>query len=380
MRGWWQDLTDLVLPAECGGCGAPRTVLCPECRAALSGAAPSRVRPVPEPPGLPAVHAAAPYGDEVRAVLLAHKERGALALARPLGTALAAAVRAGLQEGDRAGGDGAWDAPAERGGAQRAAVGRHRERGGSTGSVRARAAEDGSGVASGDSSGGRRLQVVSSWGEGVPSAADRTTVRRGAAGVVAGGGEPRPGSGAGSCGEVPVLLVPVPSAARAVRSRGHDPVRRIALAAAGELRRAGMPARVAAVLRQRRAVVDQSGLNSGQRLANLEGALEVAAGGARVLAGGHVVLVDDLMTTGASLREAARAVREAVAHGTGTTVVYARAAWEGRGEQTRGSREENENLTYGRAGMAKVNGPVQSICAAVVAAPPDSFELNRNRP
>ena len=32
MRGWWQDLTDLVLPAECGGCGTPRTVLCAECR------------------------------------------------------------------------------------------------------------------------------------------------------------------------------------------------------------------------------------------------------------------------------------------------------------------------------------------------------------
>src|SRR3954453_9715517 len=96
MRGWWQDLTDLVLPAECGGCGRSRTVLCPECRAALSGAAPGRVRPVPEPPGLPVVHAAARYADEVRAVLLAHKGRGALALAAPLGTALAGAVRSGL--------------------------------------------------------------------------------------------------------------------------------------------------------------------------------------------------------------------------------------------------------------------------------------------
>ena len=71
-------------------------MLCPECRAALTGAAPSRVRPVPEPPGLPVVHAAAPYEDEVRAVLLAHKERGALTLAGPLGAALAGAVRAGL--------------------------------------------------------------------------------------------------------------------------------------------------------------------------------------------------------------------------------------------------------------------------------------------
>ncbi len=220
MRGWWRDLTDLVLPAECGGCGRARAVLCPECRAALSGAAPCRVRPAPEPPGLPVVHAAAPYEDEVRAVLLAHKERGALALAEPLGSALAGAVRAGLRE----------------------------------------------------------------------------ATARGAA----------PGAGA------PVLLVPVPSARRAVRTRGHDPARRIALAAAAELRRTGTPARVLAALRQRRAVADQSGLDARQRRDNMAGALAVAPGGGRLLrAGGPVVLVDDLMTTGASLAEAARAVRAA---------------------------------------------------------------------
>ncbi|MET8772298.1 ComF family protein, partial [Streptomyces sp. NPDC004658] len=39
MRGWWQDLTDLVLPADCAGCGAPRTALCPRCRATLRGSA-----------------------------------------------------------------------------------------------------------------------------------------------------------------------------------------------------------------------------------------------------------------------------------------------------------------------------------------------------
>ncbi len=91
VRNWWQEFAGLVLPAECGGCGRDREVLCPECRAVLGGTAPFRVRPVPEPPGLPAVHAAARYADEVRAALLAHKERGMLALARPLGVALAGA-------------------------------------------------------------------------------------------------------------------------------------------------------------------------------------------------------------------------------------------------------------------------------------------------
>ncbi|WP_189943232.1 ComF family protein [Streptomyces aurantiogriseus] len=295
VRRWWQELTGLVLPAECGGCGRARTVLCPACRAALGGTAPRRVRPLPEPPGLPAVHAAARYADEVRAVLLAHKERGALALARPLGAALAGAVWVGL-----------------------------------------------------------------GWGEGE--------------------GPPPPGH---------VLLVPVPSAPQAVRARGHDPARRIALAAAGELRRAGASVRVAAVLRQRRVVADQSGLNSRQRLENLVGALTVVPGGARVLCGGSVVLVDDLVTTGASLAEAARAVRAAVAaewraagdvmwteRDEGAAAVYGGVTREGRGVRRSGAREGGAGrVPAGPVGVA-AGGDV--VCAAVVAAPPDSFEINRN--
>ena len=99
MRGWWREITGLVLPVACAGCGRPRTPLCEDVRPgavrglALPGAA------VAEPVGLPAVHAAAPYEDAVRAVLLAHKERGALGLAAPLGRALAGAVRAAAPPG-----------------------------------------------------------------------------------------------------------------------------------------------------------------------------------------------------------------------------------------------------------------------------------------
>ncbi|MET7985305.1 MULTISPECIES: ComF family protein [unclassified Streptomyces] len=308
MRGWWRDLTDLVLPAECGGCGRPRTVLCPECRAALTGAAPCRVRPVPEPAGLSVVHAAAPYGDEVRAMLLAHKERGALALAAPLGAALAGAVRAGLGQGGPPG-------PAER---PTASQGRP-------------------GLGKGDVRGERR-------GPG-------------------GGGAAVRAAGAGSG---PVLLVPVPSARWAVRARGHDPARRIALAAAGELRRTGTPARVLGVLRQRRAVADQSGLNSRQRAANLAGALEVVAGGERMLAeGGRVVLVDDLMTTGASLAEAARAVRAAQS-----------GAWALRWTGERTGRGEVYRRFTGREQAGGTSG--DTVGSAVIAAPPDAFEINRN--
>lgn len=105
--------------------------------------------------------------------------------------------------------------------------------------------------------------------------------------------------------------MPVPSARRQVRARGHDPARRIARAAAGRLRWAGVPARVAPVLRLRRAVADQAGLGARQRRENLAGALAVCRDGARLTAGARLVLVDDLITTGATLAEAARAVRAA---------------------------------------------------------------------
>ncbi|ATL28192.1 ComF family protein [Streptomyces formicae] len=281
MRGWWQDLTDLVLPTECAGCGRPRAALCVECRAALCGTAPRRVRPEPEPRGLPVVHAAAPYEDAVRAVLLAHKERGALGLARPLGEALAEAV-CGVLRGE-------------------------------------------SGV-TGDSG-------AQSWVGGPHGGSQGRTV--------------------------PLSLVPVPSSRASVRARGHDPARRIALAAAGELRRAGVPARVLAVLRQRRAVADQSGLGSRQRQANLAGALEVTAMGAGLLApGGRVVLVDDLMTTGASLAEAARAIREV------------------RTQENTGI--ETARKPVSGAARGPVMGLENRISAAVVAASPESFEINRN--
>ncbi|MBT2414888.1 ComF family protein [Streptomyces sp. ISL-12] len=371
MRGWWQDLTDLVLPTECGGCGRPRTVLCRECRAVLGRGVPRRVRPVPEPPGLPAVYAAAAYTDEVRAVLLAHKERGALALAGPLGAALAGAVRAGLRRaeddrgspsvravrpvradwsGDSAPGAG-WEAPPTR------------------------QAQSGSSGWSGSS------DWSAAWVRADAGASAEWPRTEGARAPCAAGGTG------------PVLLVPVPSARRAVRARGHDPARRIALAAAGELRRTGTPARVAAVLRQRRAVADQSGLGSRQRSDNLAGALTVVPGAARLLRdGGPVVLVDDLVTTGASLAEAARAVRAADEvvereagtrpYRTATPPVYPGAVWEGRGERRTGVTEVRADAAPagpGTTGVTRTGDAIRGVIqAAVVAASPESFEINRN--
>lgn len=69
-----------------------------------------------------------------------------------------------------------------------------------------------------------------------------------------------------------------------------------------------MPARAAAVLRQQRPVADQSELSADGRLANLCGAVAAAGSAVPLLAAAPVVLVDDLMTTGASLAVAAGAV------------------------------------------------------------------------
>ncbi|MEU8139481.1 ComF family protein [Streptodolium elevatio] len=225
---------DLVLPARCAGCGGPGTTVCPACRAHLRRP-PREVRPDPAPAGLPAVFAAAPYEDPVRAILIAHKEYGAHAASRPLGAALAAAVLAATRE--------------------------------------------------------------------------------------------NPGC--------PPVLVPVPSARRAVRARGRDTTRNLALRAAADLRKQGVGVRVLPVLRQIRTVRDQSELSASERVANVTGALGVSRRLAPLFGGISVVIVDDLVTTGASLAEAARAVAAADGRVCGAAVVAATPRRSGRGTDDR---------------------------------------------
>ncbi|WP_232248461.1 ComF family protein [Streptacidiphilus rugosus] len=120
----------------------------------------------------------------------------------------------------------------------------------------------------------------------------------------------------------PLLLVPMPSTARATRARGHDPTTRLARAAARTLRGSHVPARVLPVLRHARAVADQAGLDAAARRRNLRGALRVDRP-CRELRSGHVLVVDDLVTTGASLADAARALSEAGADVLAAAVVAA---------------------------------------------------------
>jgi predicted amidophosphoribosyltransferase len=120
-----------------------------------------------------------------------------------------------------------------------------------------------------------------------------------------------------------VLLVPMPSRPRARRARGADPVRELALAAASAARQAGCTVRVAPALRHVRTVADQAGLAAADRAANLAGALEVRPDWRSRIAGTSCLLVDDVVTTGATLAEAAAAVRRARGHPFGAAVVAA---------------------------------------------------------
>lgn len=121
----------------------------------------------------------------------------------------------------------------------------------------------------------------------------------------------------------PVVLVPVPSRAEVRRTRGHDPVARTAAAAAVALRAGGEHTLALPLLRHARPVADQAGLPASQRASNLAGALLGRPGAAAAVGGSAVVLVDDVLTTGATLAEAARALRAVGCSVAGGVVVAA---------------------------------------------------------
>lgn len=224
------DAADLLLGRACVHCGRAGRALCPDCRVGLRGP-PSRAIPDPCPDRMPPTWAVATYDGAARRALVAHKERGSMSLARPLGSAL-----------------------------------------------------------------GRAL-VHACEAVAVPA--------------------PRPAA------EARIWVVPVPSSRRTVRERGHDPLARMGTRAVRVARRRGVDLRLTRALRPARGVADQSGLGAAERMHNLAGAFVARAGSPRLLSGHAVVLVDDVVTTGATLAEAARAMRSAGADVVVAAVVAA---------------------------------------------------------
>lgn len=203
-------LLDLVVGSACVGCERPGRLLCAACRLLLpSGGRP--VAPHPCPPGLARCAAAGEYAGLLRSLVLAHKERGAFALAGPLGQVLGRVVDGMLPAG-------------------------------------------------------------------------RT------------------------------LLVPVPSRGAVVRRRGQDPMLRVSRVAARSLRRDGRDVLVVPLLRQREAIADQRRLGATERRANLAGRMAAEPAALRAMARTRVpvtvVVCDDVLTTGATAREAQRALED----------------------------------------------------------------------
>lgn len=111
-----------------------------------------------------------------------------------------------------------------------------------------------------------------------------------------------------------VVLVPVPSSRRAAATRGGDHVLRLARRAAAQT---GTPAMRA--LTPARATADSAGLSAAERAVNMQAALRARP----APTGCAAVVVDDIVTTGATLRESCRALLAAGWPVLGAAVVAA---------------------------------------------------------
>jgi len=105
-------------------------------------------------------------------------------------------------------------------------------------------------------------------------------------------------------------IVAVPTSRAARRRRGYDPVELL-------LRRAGRTRSRVFAARQERPV--QKGLNREERMAAVRGSIHAR----RPLSGRRFVIVDDVLTTGATLMETARAIRSAGGEAVAAAVVAA---------------------------------------------------------
>ena len=105
-----------------------------------------------------------------------------------------------------------------------------------------------------------------------------------------------------------ICLVTIPSSASAIRRRGRDHIQDLAVEVQKLLELKSINSHLLQLLSQRKNMKDQSRLNSRQRLQNTHGMFEVTS---CENPQGAIFLIDDLVTTGASITEGIRALFEA---------------------------------------------------------------------
>ena len=99
-------------------------------------------------------------------------------------------------------------------------------------------------------------------------------------------------------------VLPVPSSESHLGTRGYNPAHLLARALAGRRCRHDLVLRVGQPLPQR-------GLSRAERLSNPRGTFQLAPTAAALLHHKRLVVVDDVMTTGATLNELARTLKNA---------------------------------------------------------------------
>lgn len=122
-------------------------------------------------------------------------------------------------------------------------------------------------------------------------------------------------------GDPPVVVVPLPTSRGAYRRRGYRVVELLA-------RRAGLP--FVRALAVSRATADQRGLGRAARAANVALSLYVPARLVVQVKGVRVVVIDDVVTTGATLNDAVRALTDAGAEVIGAATVAGTLRHDGR--------------------------------------------------
>jgi len=105
-----------------------------------------------------------------------------------------------------------------------------------------------------------------------------------------------------------ITLITIPSSAAAIRRRGRDHIQELAKEVQIILTANSIKSNLIAPLKPKKNLKDQSGLNSSQRRENTQGMFEATS---CEIPYGSVFLIDDLVTTGASITEGIRALFEA---------------------------------------------------------------------